>query len=451
MKQGQLVRAVIVGRTNVGKSTLFNRLVGRRDAIVKNLPGVTRDRKSAVCELAGVYLQLTDTGGLDGLMGEDLGPLTVNQAHLAVAEADLILLVVDATAGIVPEDTDAARIVRNTGKPVVLVVNKVDSAQRELHASEFHALGFSQVVAVSAEHSRGIGELVDIILAHMPEGVREAPDETALNLAVIGRPNVGKSSLVNAMLGVERVIVSDIPGTTRDSIDTLFQYHGKLLRIVDTAGIRRAGRIGQDLEQYCVLMARRALQRCDVAVVVIDGIEGLTDGDARIAGEVVEQGKACILAVNKWDALDESVRKSPALVQEYKARLGHVDFAPIITVSAKTGLRVPKILSTAFDVYEEAGRRVATPALNKLLAQIVEHQTPPRLPGGREFKFFYAVQVGVYPPHFVIFGTTSDAPHFSYVRFLKNQLREKFGFTGVPLRLSFRQRSRRRKLPGQRE
>jgi GTP-binding protein len=443
MNRNRVFQVVIVGRTNVGKSTLFNRLVGRRDAIVKDLPGVTR--KSGLWDLGTAQVEVVDTGGLDGLMGQAMGAATVQQARRALEQADVILFVVDAHQGLTPQDHEAARAIRRSGRPCILVVNKVDHPSHEVHAEEFHALGFEPLVMVSAEHGLGMADLEDCLLEQLPEGYGAEPEESEMKLAILGRPNVGKSSLVNALLGSERVIVSDVPGTTRDSIDTPLTYQGRALTIIDTAGIRRAGRIDRELEQFCVLMARRALRRCDVAAVIVDGSEGLTDGDARIAGEVIEAGRGCMIVINKWDLVTAAGTDTKAFLRRVRAQLPHADFAPMITVSALTGKRVDRVIDTALTVFAECSKRVPTPALNRALGAAFERHQPPRLPNGRPFRFYYAVQVRTRPPGFRLFTNTSVPPQTSYQRYLKNCLRESFGFEGAPLRLWFRLRPRSRK------
>ncbi len=539
----------IVGRPNVGKSTLFNRIVGERTAIVEDRARTTRDRLYGEAEWNGRRFIVVDTGGLERRPGDPIEAKVQEQARLAIAEADAILFVVDAAAGETPADQEAAELLRLARVPVIVATNKADSERREYEAAEFHRYGWEETYAVSALHGRGTGDLLDALVWALPpeseeererkrreaeaedlaelealadaQGVELPPargmeadededDGTAAELdladldddapaddepdadgrepavgtspagaavaddeageaaedaevaawnrraeadrlaaegpvavAIVGRPNVGKSSLLNALLGEERVIVSDIPGTTRDAIDTEIEWGGRAVTLIDTAGMRRRGRIagGPDSERFSALRALRALGRCDVAVLVIDAVDGLTRQDAHVAGYVVEEGKGLVLALNKWDL----VEKGPNTFDEYVASLRReahfLDFAPIVAISAKTGQRVGRVLDDALEIAGQRRRRIPTGELNRLLADATYRQAPPSVKGVR-LKFYYATQASVAPPTFVLFVSDADAVHFSYARYLENRIRDAFDFGGTPLRLVFRTRSR---------
>jgi GTPase len=503
---GGLPVVAVVGRPNVGKSTLFNRIVGGRTAIVEDRAHTTRDRLYGDTEWNGRRFILVDTGGLE-LDPDDLIEAAVqDQARLAIAEADVIVLVVDAVVGLTPPDEEAADILRRAKAPVIVAVNKADNEKRELEGAEFHALGWDETYAISATHGRGTGDLLDaIVWALPPESEQEiarkareveadawADDVAAGRLepyvvgegdadeadgddadpdidlsavdpeaarwdaamaadsaqepaaiAFVGRPNVGKSSLLNALLGEERVIVSEIPGTTRDSIDTRLAWGRSEIILIDTAGIRRRGKVagGPAAERYSTLRALHALTRADVAVLVIDAVEGLTSQDAHVAGYVVEEGKGLVIAVNKWDLVaDKTDRTFDQYTEWIRNEVPFLDFAPILSISAKTGQRVGRVLEAAVDIWAERRKRVSTGELNRMLTTATE-RTPPPPVRGRRPKIFYATQAAVAPPTFVFFASDGSAVHFSYRRYLENQLRETFGFDGTPIKLVFRDRS----------
>ncbi len=469
----------IVGRPNVGKSTLFNRLTGRRRAIVEDTPGVTRDRIYGKAEWAGRRFTVIDTGGFDPAAREPIPQLMRSQAEVAIAEADVVVLVMDGTAGLTPPDREVCDLLRRAGKPVVVAVNKVDRKEVDPTLAEFQALGADPLLPISAEHGFGLDELLDAVVSRLPPpsatagpapeaGVPEAPPGEApevpraggpsegeegaaagpaaqprpLRLAVIGRPNVGKSSLVNRILGYERVIVSEVPGTTRDPIDTPFVWNGRRMVIVDTAGIRRRARVEAKLEKISVVAALRALDRCDVAALVLDAPEGITDQDQQLGSYAAESGRGVIIVVNKWDRMPPGRPAVRAFTEEVRRRLPHLAFAPIVFTSAVTGHGVHRVLQAARRVDEAQSRRVPTGQLNRFLETAAERREPP-LFRNRRLRFFYGAQIGVRPPTFAIVTSAPEGVPESYRRYLVNQLREAFGFEGAPLRLVFRERSAR--------
>jgi len=431
----------IVGRPNVGKSTLFNRIFGRRKAIVEDIPGVTRDRNYAEVTRFDTPFTLIDTGGFEPVSVERLLVQMREQSQLAVEEADVILFVVDVQQGLTPSDIEVAGMLRRVSKPVLYVVNKVDGDRQEGGLPEFYALGVDVVYPVSAEHGRGIDDLMDAVLALLPPAPAPAEPGEEIRLAVVGRPNVGKSSLVNRLLGFERMVANPQAGTTRDSVDTPFAYNRKRYVLIDTAGIRRKGKVSQKLEKYSVVQALKAMDRADVVLVVIDAEEGVTDQDVTVAGYAYEKGRAVILVVNKWDRLTKDNATLGKFVEELRRTFKYLPFAPILFVSALTGQRVNKIMAEVEKVAQEYVRKIPTPQLNKVLSEAVRDHQPPVVQGKR-LKFFYITQDGTRPPSFVIFVNRAEGVHFSYERYLGNKLREAFGFTGTPLRLYFKDRER---------
>lgn len=429
----------IVGRPNVGKSTLFNRLAGAPIAIVEDLPGTTRDRLYADVEWSGREFTLVDTGGLELTPGDDLSLRVQEQARLSIREADLILFLVDSKTGLTAVDLDIADVLRESEKPLIVVAAKADNEQRRLEAVQFYELGLGEVIAVSALQGINTGDLLDMVIAQLPEETTLADELEAIKVAIIGRPNVGKSSLVNALLGEERVIVSDIPGTTRDAIDTLLEHEEQNVVLIDTAGIRRRGRIAGGVEKYSVLRALRAIDRCDIALLVIDAEEGPTAQDAHLAGYIVEAWKGIVVIVNKWDLL----KGSGVTINEYAARvreaLKFAPYAPIVFASAKTGSRVGQIMPAILRVHGERGKRVSTSVLNDVVHRALEAHNPPSRKG-RQLRVYYCSQVDVEPPTIVVFVNNASLVHFSFRRFVENRLREAFGFEGTPIKLSFRNR-----------
>jgi GTPase len=460
----RLPSVVLVGRPNVGKSTLFNRLTGTRRAIVAPLPGTTRDVLTHPVVSQDLTFELTDTGGMFGASQDPLHELVLARGKRAIDTADTIVFVVDGREGLVPGDEDIASAVRAAGVPVLLAVNKTDDRRAESGALELYRLGFDPIIEISAEHGRGVGELLEEIVKRLPRAIRlRDRDEDAediaspvasatdaatgeTSVAIVGRPNAGKSSLVNRLLREERMIVSDVPGTTRDSVDTLLKWHRRQFRIVDTAGIRRAGRVhaGGTVEQVSVMLARRAIERADVVVLVIDASQGVTDQDAAIGGEADKAGRGIILAANKWDLMKEQGPDAyKAFDEQLRYQLKFLEYAPILHISAKTGERTPKLLEAIDMVSVSRRRRVGTPDLNRFIEQITSKQ-PPVSPGHRSVRVLYAAQTGVAPPAFVLFTNVASRFHFSYERYLENQLREKYGFIGSPIRIIVRKRSKSR-------
>jgi GTP-binding protein len=474
----RLRSVVLVGRPNVGKSTLFNRLTHSRRSIVTAIPGTTRDVIAHAAEWQGARFELVDTGGMFGASQDPLHDLVLERGHRAIASADLLVLVVDGREGIVPGDEQIARAVREADKPAVLVINKMDDRRSESGALEAHRLGFEPVFEVSAEHGQGTGDLLDGIVACLgPSGRRErsarggdigrdaaaAPGEDGdtgddatsavpedsepheVSVAIIGRPNAGKSSLVNRLLREERMLVSDIPGTTRDAVDTVLQWHRRKFRIVDTAGIRRPGRVAQSgqVESVSVLLSRRAIENADIVVLLVDAAVGVTDQDAAIAGEADRAGRGIIIAANKWDLMKGHEPNYVKVFDEALRReLKFLEYAPVLHISAKTGERTPRLLETIDRVAASRRKRVRTAELNTFVERIsAEH--PPASPGKRHVRILYVAQTAVAPPTFVFFTNVATTFHFSYQRYLENRLREEFGFEGTPIRLQVRARARR--------
>jgi GTP-binding protein len=461
----RLPSVVLVGRPNVGKSTLFNRLSGSRRAIVAPLPGTTRDVLTHTVVWQHVPFELTDTGGMFGASLDPLHDLVVRRGQRALESADLVVFVVDGREGLVSADEDIAAAIRAAGAPAILAVNKTDDRRARSGALELYRLGFDPVVEVSAEHGQGTGELMDEIVRRLPHALavsiaepphefrqegdehrEEAAGAMETSVAIVGRPNAGKSSLVNRLLREERMIVSEVPGTTRDSVDAVLKWHRRQFRIVDTAGIRRAGKVhaGGTVEQVSVLLARRAIERADVVVLVVDAAQGATDQDAAIGGEAHEAGRGVIVAANKWDLMKE---QGPAGYKAFDDRLRYqlkfLDYAPVMHISAKTGERTPKLLEMIDEVASSRRLRIGTSELNRFIERItIAH--PPVSPGHRHVRVLYAAQTGVAPPTFVLFTNVATRLHFSYERFLENQLREEYGFIGTPLRITVRKRSRGR-------
>ncbi len=434
----------IVGRPNVGKSTLFNRMVGERRAIVEDEPGTTRDRVYGTTDWGGIEFTIIDTGGLqddkeiEGASLAEIARNTRNQAQSAIEEADVIVFLVDAKHGLTAGDHEVADLLRRADKPTLLVANKAESAQRRDGIFEFYELGLGDPIAISSYHGTGTGDLLDRVVEALPEA-EEEEEHDGPNIAIVGRPNVGKSRLLNALIGQERSIVSDVPGTTRDSIDTQLEWAGQPITLIDTAGIRRRGRIDQGIEKFSVIRSMRAIDRSDVVLLVIDANEGFTAQDLHIAGYVEEQKKGIVVVINKWDLIE----KDATTMDEYRAKareaLDFVPYAPLVFVSAKFGQRVHQVLDTALMVVAERSRRIPTSALNTLLREAVAAHPPPSRPG-RWLKFYYATQADVAPPTFIFFCNDPMHIHFSYRRYLENKMRDAFGFTGTPIRMSFRGR-----------
>jgi GTP-binding protein len=452
----------IVGRPNVGKSTLFNRLVGERLAIVEDLPGTTRDRVYGIGEWNGRRFTLVDTGGLELEPGTHIEARVQDQARVAMEEADVILFVVDAAAGLAPLDHEVADRLRRTSKPTILVINKADNPRRELEGAEFYALGIDPAITVSAQHGRSTGDLADLLVDALPpptpaesspepvwadDGVSERDleelAETEMGpprVAIVGRPNTGKSTFVNRVLGEERMIVSDTPGTTRDPVDTTVLVDDEPMILVDTAGIRRRGSVQQGIERYSVLRSIKAIDRADVAVVMTDAIEGYTAQDAHVVGHVLEAAKGIVLVINKWDAVEKDGHTADAWLKVLRREAPYLAWADIVFASAQTGQRLERILREARRVADERYRRVPTADLNRIVTDAVRAH-PPAHVRNRLGKVLYATQVAVAPPTFVIFVNDPELIHFSYRRYLENRIRDAYGFLGTPIRLIFRERA----------
>lgn len=427
----------IVGRPNVGKSTLFNRIVGERLAIVEDVAGVTRDRLYHEGQWLDRHFLVVDTGGIT-LEDDPIKKQVGDQARLAIDEADVIIFVVDGKAGLHPLDQDIANILRRTSKPVILAINKVDRYD-PLSTSEFFALGFGEGLPISAEHALSIGDLLDRVKENLPAEVGK--DETeAIRVALIGRPNAGKSSILNAILGEERVIVSPIPGTTRDAIDTGFRFEDQDYILVDTAGIRRKSRVEEAVEYYSVLRAFRAVERTDVTLMVLDATDFSTEQDKRVAGIAHEAGKAVVIIVNKWDLIEKNGKTAKEFEEELRYQFGFLNYAPLLFVSAKTGKRINRILPEVYKVANEYTKRIPTNVLNNLIQDAIAVHHPPSRKG-RQLKIYYAAEISVKPPTFQIWVNDPELMHFSYERFLENKIRDEFGFIGSPLRFALKKRT----------
>jgi GTPase len=431
----------IVGAPNVGKSTLFNRLIGRRKAIVDDQPGVTRDRNFQDVVWGGKSLTLIDTGGFEWNKKSELDTDLREQIEMALGEADLIVFVGDGQKGLALADEQVIQHLRKTSKPVLYAVNKIDNPKLEEGLVEYYRLGIDGILPVSALHGAGVQTLKEAIITHLPAMVEVAGEDRLIRLAVIGRPNVGKSSLVNSILGFERVLVGSEPGTTRDVIDTPFDYKGQGYLLIDTAGIRRKARIAQRLEKFAVLEAIKGIDQCDLAVILLDAVQGVTDQDARIAGLAFEKGKGCIIGVNKWDLVEKNIRNKKQFLEEIRYHLKYLSFAPILPISAKTGMGREKLLNTIHEVYRQYTRRVETGPLNQALKTILSGHSLP-LRGGQRVKIYFGTQVETKPPTFVFFANYPENIHFSYQRHMTNKLREVFQFDKCPIRIIFRKREK---------
>jgi len=446
----RLPSVVLVGRPNVGKSTLFNRITGTRRAIVTPIAGTTRDVIAQHADWRGVPFEVVDTGGMFGASEDPMHEVVLQRGRRAIQSADLLVFVVDGRQGLVSGDQQIAEAVRAANKPALLAINKTDD-RRAKGSVEFYQLGFDPITEVSAEHGEGVGDLLDEIVQRLRSWEGAARDEAApkdeVAVTIVGRPNAGKSSLVNRLLREERMIVSEIPGTTRDAVDTLLTWHRRKFRIVDTAGIRRPGRVAKSqVESVSVLLAKRSIESADIVVLMIDATQGATDQDAAIAGEADKAGRGIIIVANKWDLLkDRGADFVKTFDEALRLQMKFLDYAPILHISALTGERAPKLLETIDRVTESRKKRVKTPELNKFVAEVTAAH-PPASPGRQHVRILYAAQTGVAPPTFVFFTNVATKFHFSYERFLVNQLRERFGFEGTPIR--FHVRTRRRSAGG---
>ena len=431
----------VVGRPNVGKSTLFNRLIGQRLSIVDDTPGVTRDRIYSKCEWTGREFMLVDTGGIEPASDDKILTQMRRQAQVAIDSASVIILVTDIKCGVTANDYDVASMLQKSGKPIVLCVNKCDRpGNTDPDFYEFYNLGLGDPVEVSSVHGYGTGDLLDRVIENLPEADPDAAEDDSIKVAVIGKPNVGKSSLINAVSGQERVIVTDIAGTTRDATDTLVENSFGRFTFIDTAGIRRKSKVYENIEHYSVLRSYMAVDRADVAVIVIDASVGFTEQDSKVAGYAHEQGKACIVAVNKWDIVEKETNTMKDFTEDLKRNLGFMDYVPFVFVSAKTGQRLNKLFELINVVYENNSLRISTGKLNDILSYATERVQPPS-DKGKRLKIYYMTQPSSKPPTFVTFVNSMDLFHFSYKRYLENQIREVFGgLEGTPIRFIVRER-----------
>ncbi|MBE5845502.1 MAG: ribosome biogenesis GTPase Der [Butyrivibrio sp.] len=430
----------VVGRPNVGKSTLFNAVAGRNISIVEDTPGVTRDRIYQDVEWLDYNFTLVDTGGIEPDTNDTILAQMRDQAEIAIETADVIIFMCDVKQGLTDADTSVADMLRKSGKPVVLCVNKVDSFKRDsLDVYEFYNLGIGDPFPISASNKQGIGDLLEEVVKHFPSKGTEEEEDDSIRVAVIGKPNVGKSSIINKLCGENRLIVSDVAGTTRDAIDTEVKYNGKKYTFIDTAGLRRKNKVREKLEEYMILRTVTAVERADVAIIVINADEGVTEQDAKIAGIAHDRGKAVIIAVNKWDLIEKDNKTVNEFTKDVRNTLSFMQYAELIFISAETGQRLVKLYDMIDMVSENHAMRVATGVLNEILMQAVVMQQPPS-DKGKMLKLYYITQASVKPPTFVIFVNDKNLMHFSYTRYIENQIRESFGFKGTPLRFIIRER-----------
>ena len=430
----------IVGRPNVGKSMLFNKLTGRRMAIVEDTPGVTRDRIYGDCEWCGRSFLLVDTGGIEPGTDNDMLKFMRRQAEIAIQTANVIVMVVDVTVGLTAADAEVATMLKRSKKPVVLAVNKCDQTGGvNPEAYEFYGLGLGEPIEVSAIHGHGTGDLLDACVEAFPEDDEEEYDEDVIKVAIIGKPNVGKSSLLNRILGEERVIVSNVAGTTRDAIDSYFENEWGKYLFIDTAGMRRKSKVDDAVERYSNMRSVSAIERADVCLILIDANEGVTEQDTKVAGLAHEAGKACIIVVNKWDAVEKDTNTMNRMTEEVRRDLSYMQYAPVMFISALTGQRVDKLFETINAVSNQNSMRITTGMLNNILEDATARVQPPT-DKGRRLKVYYMTQVGVKPPHFVIFCNDAKLFHFSYQRYIENQIRAVFGLTGTPIKITIRQK-----------
>jgi len=430
----------IVGRPNVGKSTLFNKLTGKRLSIVEDTPGVTRDRIYSKCEWRNREFMIVDTGGIEPASEDIILAQMRRQAQVAIEKADVIVFLTDIRCGVTADDYEVASMLQKSGKPIILAVNKCDSiGDPPPEFYEFYNLGVGDPIAVSAQHGHGSGDLLDEVFKYFPEGETDEYDEEYIKVAVIGKPNVGKSSLINRIAGEERVIVSDIAGTTRDATDTVIENENGKYVFIDTAGIRRKSKVTEKIEHYSVLRAYMAVDRSDVCIIVIDALVGFTDQDSKVAGYAHEQGKACIVAVNKWDAVEKDSNTMEKFTNDLKEKFSFMSYVPFIFISAKTGQRIDKLFPLINSVNSQNSMRITTGMLNDVLSYATTRVQPPS-DKGRRLKIYYMTQASTKPPTFVVFVNRADLFHFSYQRYIENQIRQTFGLTGTPVRFVIRER-----------
>lgn len=451
----------LVGRPNVGKSTLFNRLAEERLAVVDEIPGTTRDRLITEVDWSGVVFDIVDTGGIDPTQagpGKSMLPLSIgssefinqirSQAEIAIKEADVVLFITDVENGVTPADYEIAEILRRHQRklgerdfpPILLIVNKVDNKQRREQAVAFYELGMGEPIPISAMHGTGITELLDHLIAEIDQSSEEEED-TSIKIAIVGKPNAGKSSLLNKLIGEDRVIVSEIPGTTRDAIDSRIDYNGVPITLIDTAGIRRRGKVAPGVEKYSVIRSMRAIERSDVSLLLIDAISGITAQDTHIAGYILDSWKSVIIVVNKWDAIEKDTFTMDYFTQHVRSELKFLEYAPILFVSALTGQRVNQVIPAAIKVHGERHLKLTTSQLNKILHTAQDRQPPPSQ-AGQQFRIYYATQVRSDPPTFLVYVNNPDLAHFTYMRYLENRIRDEFPFLGTPIRIVLRPRKR---------
>lgn len=430
----------VVGRPNVGKSTLFNKLCGKRIAIVEDTPGVTRDRIYSDVEWLNYSFTLIDTGGIEPESEDIILKQMKRQAEIAIETSDVIIFMVDGREGITPADMEVSNMLRKTKKPVLLVVNKIDNLKLEDNKYEFYNLGIGEPIAISASLSLGIGDMLDEVVKHFNGIYENNADEAEIKVAIIGKPNTGKSSLLNRLCGEERAIVSDIPGTTRDAVDSYVLIGENKFLFIDTAGIRRKSKVKEEVEKYSVLRALTSIERADVCILMIDASEGITEQDEKIAGYAHESGKAIVIAVNKWDTIEKDDKTMSVFTKKIRTQLAFISYAPIVFVSVKNNLRIDKLIDTVVYVSNQHALRISTGVLNEIISQAIMVQQPP-IDRGKALKIYYATQVAVRPPQFVFFVNDINTVHFSYERYLENQIRAHFGFEGSPIKISYRPKS----------
>lgn len=432
----------IVGRPNVGKSTLFNKITGKRISIVEDTPGITRDRIYADAEWCGKEFTLIDTGGIEPNTNDIILSQMRNQANLAIDMADVILFMVNIKEGLTAADNDVAAMLQKCGKPVMLVCNKVDApGNPPMEMYEFYNLGLGDPYPVSSVHGLGVGDILDEIVANFPEDLENGEEDNSIKVAIIGKPNAGKSSLVNQILGENRVIVSDIAGTTRDAIDSVYEKDGQKYILIDTAGMRKRGKISEDVERYSVVRALTAVDRADVCLIIVDATEGVTEQDTKIAGYAHEQGKASIIVINKWDIVEKETNTMKNFQLRIKEGFNFMMYAPSAFISAKTGSRIETLFPLINSVVEENSKRISTGLLNDVINEAIAMVQPPS-DKGKRLKIYYATQASVKPPTFVLFVNNAELAHYSYIRYLENQLRAKFGFEGTPIKFIIREKTK---------
>ncbi len=430
----------VVGRPNVGKSTFFNKVAGSRISIVEDTPGVTRDRIFADCEWLGHKFTMIDTGGIEPFSKDIIVSQMRRQAQIAIDMADVILLLVDGREGMTAADLEVANMIRKTSTPIILVVNKIETKELDRNSYEFYNLGLGNPISISAEQGLGIGDLLDEVVESFERSEVDFEEDDRLKIAVLGKPNAGKSTLVNKMLGEERVIVSNVPGTTRDAIDSSFKYFGEEYVLIDTAGLRRKNKIYDEIERYSILRAVTAVERADVCLILIDAENGITEQDAKIAGIAHNRGKASIIVVNKWDKIEKDNHTTKNFEKDIRETLSYMNYAPILYISALEGQRVNKVMETVLEVASEHAKRITTGMLNDVISEAILLNQPPA-DKGRRSKIYYATQVSVKPPTFILFVNNKELIHFSYIRYLENQVRNSFGFVGTPITFLVREKT----------